>query len=252
MARFIGLVFMTALVFAPGSPAGAADDKDAKAILDKAVKALGGKEKLESLKAVSWKSKGTITFGDNESAFTSKATVEGLDHYRGEFEGEFGGNKVQGVTVLAGKKGWRKFGDNTMELDKDALANEKRNVYLQVIPTLLLPLTGKGFKLEAVAEEKIDGKPAVGLKITGSDAKPFTLFFDAKTGLPVKQVAKVVGFRGDEFTQETTFTDYKDFDGVKKATKIESKRNGTKFIEHQISEFKALKKVEPKTFAEPD
>jgi hypothetical protein len=252
MARFIGLVFTAMFAFNLASSARAADDKDATAILDKAIKALGGEEKLKALKAVTWKAKGKLIFGENESKFSSQATAQGLDHYRGEFEGEFGGNKVKGATVLAGKKGWRKFGNMNMELEGDALANEKRTVYLQVVPATLLPLKGKGFKLESVAEEKVGGKAAVGLKITGSDGKPFTLFFDKKSGLPVKLVAKVVGFRDDEFTQETTFTDYKDFAGIKKATKIESKRNGTKFLEQQISEFKPLTKVDAKTFAEPE
>ena len=70
----------------------------------------------------------------------SEATVQGLDHFRSEFEGEFSGNKVKGVTVLNGDKGWRKFGDMVMELDNDAVANEKRTVYLMVVPTTLVPL----------------------------------------------------------------------------------------------------------------
>ena len=38
----------------------------------------------------------------------------------------------------------------------------------------------------------------------------------------MKIVAVVAGFKGDEFTQETTLADYKDFDGIKKATKVEN------------------------------
>ena len=52
--------------------------------------------------------------------------MQGLDHYRSEFEGEFNGNPIKGVTVLNGDKGWRKFGENAMEMDEDAVANEKR------------------------------------------------------------------------------------------------------------------------------
>ena len=156
------------------------------------------------------------------------------------------------MTVLNGDKGWRKFGDNKMDLDEDALANEKRRVYLQVIPSLLMPLKEKGFKLEAVAEEKVGDKPAAGIKVTGPDGKDFTLYFDKESGLPVKLVAKVVGFRGDEFTQETTYKDYKEFDGIKKATKAESKRDGEDFIKSEITEFKVLDKVDPKTFSEPE
>jgi hypothetical protein len=234
-----------------GVRAWADDDKDPKAILDKAIKALGGEEKLATIKAATWKSKGTITFGGNANPFTAQATVQGLDNYRSEFEGEFMGNKVKGVSVVAGDKGWRKFGDMNMELEKDGLTNEKRNVYLAVIPVTLLPLRDKGFKMEAAPEEKIDGKAAAVIKATGPDGKDFKLYFDKESGLPVKEVAKVVGFQGDEANQETTFGNYKDFDGIKKATKIVSKRDGENFMEIEVTEFKVLDKVDPKTFSEP-
>ncbi len=45
---------------------------------------------------------------------------------------------------------------------------------------------------------------------------------------------------------------YKEFDGIKKATKTESKRDGEDFIKSEISEFKVLDKADPKTFAEPE
>jgi hypothetical protein len=252
MKRFIGAVFVAALVTVLGGPARAEDDKDTNAILDKAIKALGGEEKLATVKAATWKGKGKITFGDNENEFTSQATVQGLEHFRSEFEGEFGGNKIKGITVLNGDKGWRKFGDMSMELDKDAVANEKRTVYLQVIPVTILPLKGKDFKCKAAGEEKVDGKAAVGIAVTCPDGKDFKLYFDKESGLPVKQVAKVVGFVGDEFTQETTFAAYKEFNGIKKATKVVAKRDGQKFLEQEVTEFKVLDKVDPKTFAAPD
>jgi hypothetical protein len=156
------------------------------------------------------------------------------------------------VTVLAGDKGWRKFGDNKMEMDKDGVANEKRTVYLQVLPALLVPLRDKAFKIEAAGEEKVGGKPAVSLKVTPADGKSFRISFDKESGLPVKLVAKVVGFMGEEFTQETTLSDYKDFKGIKKATKIENKKDGEKFVEVHITEFRVLDKVDAKMFAEPE
>src|SRR5262249_32149041 len=206
---------------------------------------------LSQIKAATWKAKGKITFGDNANDFASQVTVQGLGQFRQEFEGDFGGNKFKGVTVLSGDKGWRKFGDMNINLDKDAVANEKRVVYLQVIPITLVPLKEKGFKIDTAGEEKVGGKAAVGITATGPDGKEVKLYFDKDSGLPVKLVAKVVGFMGDEFTQETTFENYKDFGGIKKATKVENKRDGQKFLEQEITEFKALDKVDPKTFTEP-
>ncbi|HZU37447.1 MAG TPA: hypothetical protein VFA18_16095 [Gemmataceae bacterium] len=250
MKWFLGMVFVAVVLISPSRLA-RADEKDAKAILDKAIKAVGGEAKLGPITAATWKTKGKISFGGGDNEFTTQVTFQGLDHFRQEFEGEFGGNKVQGVTVLNGDKAWRKFGDMNMALDKDAVANEKRTVYLQVIPVTLVPLQEKGFKLNTAGEEKVGGKSAVGISATEPDGKEFKLYFDKDSGLPVKLVAKVIGFMGEEFTQETLYDNYKDFGGIKKATRVESKRDGERFLLQEITEFKVLDKVDPKTFAEP-
>lgn len=228
-----------------------AEDKNAVAVIDKAIKALGGEAKLAGVNAMTWKAKGKLTIEDNANEFTVQATVRGLDDYRSEFQGEFNGDAIRGVTVVNGEKGWRKIGDFSMKLEGDMLANEKRSIYLQVAPTLLLPLKGKGFQVESAPDRDIDGKPAAVIKATGPDGKEFTLCFDKASGLPVRQEARVLDYQGQEFTQETTISGYKDFDGVKKATKIESKHDGRPFVELEITEFKLLDKIDDDTFAEP-
>jgi hypothetical protein len=253
MRRLLGAAIVAALVFGPGSPARTAGGKEgARDILDRAIKAMGGEQKLSAFKAATWKAKGKISFGGSDNDFTSQGTVQGLDHSRSDFEGEFMGNKIKGSTVVAGDKGWRKIGDMEMELDKDALANEKRSLYLLVSATNPLVLRGNGFKVKAAGEEKVDGKAAVALQVTAPDGKDFRLYIDKASGLPVKQVAKVVGFMGEDFTRETTFGKYKDFDGVKKATHVVSKRDGEPFIDEQVTEFRVLPRVDPKTFTKPE
>jgi hypothetical protein len=247
MNQFLGAVLAVVIVIALSTQSRAADDKDSKAILDKAIKALGGEEKLAKAKAATWKTKGKISFGDNDNEFKGEATVEGLEHCRQVFEGDLG----KFVMVVAGDKGWMVFGENSTAMEKDPLANAKRDMYLQMIPVTLLPLKDKDFKVEAAGEEKVDGKPAVGLKVTAPDKKDFTIYFDKESGLPVKLAAKVMDFGGAEVAQETTYTDYKEFDGIKKATKIVVQRDGKKFLEQLISDFKVLDKVDPKTFVEP-
>ena len=248
MKRFIGVTVITLLVLGSAGRV-RADDKGATALIDKAIKALGGEEKLSKVKAVSYKSKGTITIGGNDNEITTSTTIEGLDKHRLEFKGKFGEMEISGVTVLNGDKGSRKFGDQNMELDKDAVANEKRTLYLNVVPMTLVHLKDKSFKVEAAGEDKVGGKPASGIKVTPADGKEFKLYFDNETGLPAKLVAKVIGFDGQEFTQETTYDGYKEVDGIKKAMKTESKKDGDKFISMEITEFKVLEKVDAKLFA---
>lgn len=248
MKKALGVLLIAAFL----SVMGASRQTDATAILDKAITALGGAEKLGKAKTISWKMKGNFTIQGNELPMTGSVTIQGLDHQKQEFESQVNGDTLKGVSVFAGDKGWRVFGDNKMGIDN--VANEKRVVYLAVVPVILLPLKEEKnkFKLEALPEEKFNDKPVLGLKVTGPDDKEFKLYFDKETNLPVRLVAKVLGFQGEEFTQETLYSEYKDLGGIKKATKITTKRDGEKFIEQEITEFKILDTdADPKTFAEP-
>jgi hypothetical protein len=250
MTRLIGAFGVLALVIGFGGPVSAAGAEDANAVLDKAIKALGGEAQLAKAKTASWKTKGTIAIMGADNEITSSYTIDGLDHFRQEFESEFGGNKIKGMTILAGDKGSRDFNDMHMELDKDALANTKRTVYLAIVPMTILPLKGKEFKVESIADEMVGGKPAAGLQVTAPDKKDFKIYFDKESGLPVKTLATVAGLQGGEVIQETIYSDYKEMAGIKKATKVKATRNGAKFIEQEVTEFKVLDKVDPKTFTD--
>jgi hypothetical protein len=249
MMRFLGALVVTALLSGQPSP-GRADDKDATPILDKAIAALGGEAKLAKASTFTSTGKGTITFGENETPIKTKTIVQGMDRHRAEFEMDLNGNAIKGVTVLNGEKGWRKFGDDAQDLGDDEIAAEKHRAYLQAA-VLVLPLKGKGFKVEAAPEEKVAGKPAAVVKGTGPDGKSFTLYFDKESGLPVKLSAVVRDFQGGTVLQETTYSDYKDFNGVKRPTKSESKRDGNPFVSLEMVDFKVVDKPEAGSFDEP-
>ncbi len=93
MQRFLVAFLVTVFVSGAGTKV-TADDKDVTAILDKAMKALGGEEKLKKIKAVTWKTKGKIRFkaddrippGAEEHEFTGRTTAEGLVRFRSERE----------------------------------------------------------------------------------------------------------------------------------------------------------------------
>jgi hypothetical protein len=252
MRTLCSLACLAALALVAAAPARADDNDKTKPILDKAIKALGGEDKLSKIHAASWKSKGTLSIMGNDNPMSTHTSVQGLSQFRQEIELEIMGNKVNGVTVINGNKGWTKFGDMEMELEENLLANGKRAVYLAVIPITIVPLKGKGFKTELAGAEKVGDKPADVIKVTGPDGKDFKLYFDKESGLPVKLVAKVLNFMGDEVTQETTFGSYKEMGGIKKATKEEVKHNGEKLFDFEITEFKPVDKFPEKTFAKPE
>lgn len=249
MKRFVGVALAVGMGWVAGVPARA---EDAGAIVDRAIKALGGEEALKKAGTATWKTKGVLTINGNENDFTTETTADGLERHKTSFEGNFNGNDFRVDSVRDGDKGWRKFGDQVMEMDADAIANEKRTTYLQIVPSTLVALKGKDFKTEAADEESVGGKPAAVVQVTGPDGKDFTLWFDKESGLPVKLVADVVGFMGEPYTQEVAFADYKDFGGIKRATKVEIKRDGEPLLKQQVTDFEVLEKVPAGTFSEPN
>jgi hypothetical protein len=77
MNRLLGSVLTAALVSGLAGPVRGADDKEVQAVLDKAIKALGGAEKLGAVKAFTWKAKDKISFGERSSGTRAAA-----DFYR--------------------------------------------------------------------------------------------------------------------------------------------------------------------------
>ncbi len=250
MKRFFGIAFL-AILASGRETLIRADDDLAKATVDKAIKALGGEEKLAKADAFTWKSKGKFIINGTDNNFSSHVIVQGFDQYRSEFEGEFNGHTVKRMTVLKGDKGWRKDGEQITEMNQDQVANEKRFIYLMVVPTTLVALKGKNFEIGTASEEKIGEKEAVSIKGKGPDGKDFTISFEKETGLPIKLVSKMTGGTGEELMIETSFANYKDFDGIQKATKIESHRDGEKFLDAELTEFKVVDKVDAATFDQP-
>jgi hypothetical protein len=104
--------------------------------------------------------------------------------------------------------------------------------------------------LEAI---KVDGKPAVGVKVSHKGHEDIKLYFDKDTNLLVKVELRVKaqeqGYK--EVTQETFLKDWKDADGIKVVTKVVDKRDGKLYIEEEVSDVKYLEKVEAKLFAKP-
>lgn len=223
--------------------------KEALALVDKAIVAVGGEEKLAKMQAYSWKIKGLLSLGGADSPMTAETTIQGLDHWRQDFV--IGGGVFKGTWTLAGEKGWRNLGGNRVDYDKGAVAEEKRSISLLAIPITLLPLKSTQFKLETVPDVTVDGHELAGIRATLPDGRDFMVFFDKETHLPTKVVAKVRGLDGSEVTEETFYRDFKDFGGLKKATRISSRRNGSRFMEQEVTDFQVLEKVEPKVFTDP-
>jgi hypothetical protein len=226
------------------------DQADAKAVIDKALKAMGGADKVAKFKAGTWKAKATAEHDGNKVTLTTEGTWQGLDQLRVDSEARLAGQTEKIQTVINGDKGWAKKGDMVREAPEGELPVVKDAFYALRMPHLLPGLKDKAFTLSPLGEVKIDDKPAVGVTVAHKDHKDVSLFFDKETGLPVKSEIRVTNPGGKEFSIEYVYSDFKKVDGINQPMKITIKAEGKEII-LEISEIKSKDKVDEKEFAKP-
>jgi hypothetical protein len=98
----------------------------------------------------------------------------------------------------------------------------------------------------------VNGKPAQGVKVSAKDFRDVELYFDQATGLIVKTSRQVLDTQTmKEVTQETYLSEFKESGGLKHATKAVIHREGKKFLEVEVTEYKLLDSVDDSEFAKP-
>lgn len=233
------------------APARADDAADARALVEKAVKAHGGQEKLDKFTAHTIKFKGTFHGMEQEIPMSGEITTQGADKNRMEIEVEAGGMKFKIVNVIAGDKGWTKMGDETKELDKDQMAEAKEQAYAGWVGTLA-PLKDKAFTLSTIGEITIEKRAALGVKVSRKGHRDIDLYFDKESGLLAKTETRVKDdASGQEVGEESFAGDYKDVQGTKQAAKFTVKRDGKLFVVGEVTEQTLTEKLDDNVFAKP-
>jgi hypothetical protein len=221
------------------------EDQQARAIVDKAIKAQGGEAALAKHSAATFKEKGTYHGMGKPLPYTGSYAVQFPDKFRMEIADAF-------TLVVNGDKGWLKAGGETKEMTKEELAAQQNDLRAGWI-SFLLPLKDKAFTLTTIGETKVDDRQAVGVKVTRQGYPEVKLYFDKSTNLLVKSEYKTKlpeqGYTDAD--AEGYFSNYKDIDGLKVACKMVMKRDGKVYVEADVTDYKAAGKLDAKVFDRP-
>jgi hypothetical protein len=78
----------------------------------------------------------------------------------------------------------------------------------------VVPLKDEGFKFALFGDVTVDGKDAVGVRVSCKGRPDINLFFDKGTGLAIKSERRAKDTRtNQEFTAESIYRDHKAFQG---------------------------------------
>lgn len=245
-------MFALAAVAGLGLSVRADDAADAKALVEKAIKARGDKPG-EALPALTWQESGKFTGGEFALDYTASWAFQGPDKYRFTMNAKLGEMKLTVSAVVNGEKAWQSDGKMVEEIKGDKLEYTQNEVYALWVTGLSPLVTEKGFKLATAKGKDVDGKAAVAVTVSREKRPDITLYFDKATGLLVKTEYTVK----DEFQKwkpvldETFFGGYKEVNGMKVFTKLKVVRDGKTMIESTLSDQKWGAKIEPKAFEKP-
>lgn len=243
MRRLLCLVAIVGLVVSVGSVRG--DEAQARQLVDKAIKAVGGADKLAKFPCSTFKEKGTYYGMGDGLPYEGVYAMQLPDRFSMEIQGVF-------KLVVNGKQGWTKAGDMTRETTAEELDVQKWNLHHGWV-TSLRPLKEKEYKLSLAGEDTINGKAVVGVNVNREGRPTVTLLFDKESGLLLKSSTTVKSPENGnkEVGEEVFYSEYKAIEGLQQPTKVLINRDGKKFVEAEVTEQKLHEKLDDSVFAKP-
>ena len=229
------------------------DDKELRAVIDKALTAHGGEANLAKFKAQIIKGDGKSYATGDPIDFNWELTAQNEKQFRLGLDLKIMGLDLKITTVVNGNKGWEKANDDVKEMPADEVAEQNEQMHAnQVIG--LLPLKNKDYTLASLGDVKVGDQPVVGVRVSKKGHRDVNLFFDKAKGHLVKSeyIVKDLKTSGDkELTQTMLYSDYKEFQGTQQPTRLVMERDGKKFAEMRMSEIQLLETVDNSTFDRP-
>jgi hypothetical protein len=232
-----------------GTPVPAQDN--ARAILERAIKAHGGQERLTQVRADRAKLKGTLLLGDKRVPFTGEILVQLPGQMKTMVAFNVGERDHTLIQIVNGERAWTTLDGQPQKVEGAALAESQGALALARAVRLVPLLTDKSYQLTGLADIKVNGRPAAGVKVTAKGRKDIRLYFDKETGLLVKSEHNLDDAAGKEVLQEEFYSDFRDLGGFKRPVKMTAQRKGVTIVEAELLEAKYYDGFPEAEFAKP-
>ena len=195
-------LFILALVVAQFAQAQTVDE-----IIDKHVKALGGKENLNKIQNVVME--GSLSIQGTEIALTLTQVNNKINRQ------DITAMGMHGFEMLTDKEGWSYMPFQGMQKPEPKTADEVKVSQSDLdIAGPLVDYAAKGHKVELVGKEDVDGTECYKIKAILAGGKELTFFIDPASSMIIRTKEKRK-MNGQEVELQTDLSDYKEVEGVK-------------------------------------
>jgi outer membrane lipoprotein-sorting protein len=190
----------------------------AEELIAKSIEATGGLEKIQGVKTI--KTTGKFMMGGMEFPFTMYQKRPNLLRVEADIQG------MQLIQAWNGESGWAINPMTGSKEPQDMSGMEAKGFKYQAdMDGVLVGWKDKGYEVEYVGEDEVEGTPVHHLKLDTKDDMIFHMYFDAEYFLPIKQTAWIK-MEEREVEQDTYMSDYKEVGGLVVAHAIESRVGG--------------------------
>ncbi len=212
-------------------------------ILAKNLQARGGKAKLEAIKT--YTTDGTMTMAQGMDLSFTQAMKR---PHKFRMDMSFQGMSM--ITAFDGTVAWSKNPMAGNKVEKAPESEVKRMAEQADLDGVLVNSKDKGYNLELVGPEDIDGSTAYKIKVTDKDNEVSHIYIDAVTWLEVMW-SKSLSMMGQEADVEIMMSNYQEVGGVQMAMLMEIRSEGQTVMSMTYSNPKVNVPIPDERFAYP-
>jgi hypothetical protein len=181
-----------------------------RALLTKAIEALGGEAQLGRIQAVHTKLKGVYHELD-DAAFTGEVFTQLPGQFKLVLQIDVANMRLTTTQVLNRQKAWIRINEDDDPVDDATLADMQRSAYIEQVTRLFPLLRDKAYTLVPLAETKIQGASAAGIQVSSKGQPDIKLYFDNNTGLLIKTAyRRLDAMTKKEVLREEYYSDYRE------------------------------------------
>ena len=232
------------------APAAWAQDP-ARTMIERAVVAHGGMEKLSAVRADKVKIKGTLYIGKTAGPFTDEITIQGPAQFKSVVRLGEGQREHTIVHLLDGEKAAILIDGQAQPVSGGNLAQMRQTLQLDQAMKLVPLLMDPAFQVAPLGEFQFNGRVVVGVRVVGRGQRDLRLYFDRETALLVKSEHLLDGAGGKDVRQEAYYADYREVGGYRRPGKVTAYRDGKKVTEAVLVEARHFSRIDPAEFTRP-
>jgi hypothetical protein len=222
-----------------------------QALIERAIRAHGGQERLAKARADRVKMKGTLAVGTARVPFVSTTTVQMPGQFKSVVEMTVSGKAHTIVHLVNGDSSAVTLDGKNQPLTPATRAQVRQTLDLDHAMRLVPLLRAPAYRLSMLPEMTLSSRPTAGVRVMVGGQRELRLYFDRATAFLVKSEYEVGGADGKKVRHEAFYGDYRDTEGYRRPGKIVAFRDGARVMDAELVEVKYFARIDPAEFSRP-